>query len=213
MIAPMTTALVSILALLDQVLGGSLGGAILALSLGVRIALLPLTLRLVRRAQRNQAVLQELRPEIEALRRRFAKQPDRLYGETMKLYRRHKMSPFDGPALLGGFVQIPVFGLLYGAIKRSLSSSRAFLWIRNLSAPDILLTLTILALTAMTAFWMPSASEQARTTMIVIQVVITALIVWKLAAGLGLYWVSSSAVGLFQALWLRRHAARGVSPA
>ena len=205
----MTPALVSILALLDQVLGGSLGGAIVALSLGVRIALLPLTIRLARRAQRNQAALLALRPEMEKLRRQFEKRPERLYEETAKLYRRHNLSPFDGPALLGGFIQIPVFGFLYGAIRRSLGSSRTFLWIRNLSAPDLALTLVILSLTAVTAFWMPAASGQARTTMIVIQVVITALIVWKLAAGLGLYWVSSNTVALFQALWLRRRDSRG----
>ena len=213
MLLAMTAALVSILALLDQILGGSLGGAIVALSFGVRIALLPVTIRLARRAQRNQAILQMLRPEIEELKRRFEKKPERLFEETMKLYRKHNFSPFDGPALFGSFLQIPIFGLLYGAIRRSLSANRAFLWIKNLSAPDLVLTIAILSLTAITAYWMPSASEQARTTMIVIQVFVTALIVWKLAAGLGLYWVSSSIVGLVQTLWLRHRVIRSAVPA
>jgi YidC/Oxa1 family membrane protein insertase len=209
----MTTALVSILAFLDQFLGGSLGGAIVALSLGVRVALLPFTIRLARRAQRNQALLQSLRPEVEKLKRRFEKKPDRLFEETMKLYRAHNISPFGGPMVFGSFLQIPVFGLLYGAIKRSLSSSRAFLWIRSLSAPDVILTLVILTLTAATAYWMPAASDNARSTMVAIQVIITALIVWKLAAGLGLYWVSSNLVALVQALWLRRGTVRGAASA
>ena len=34
-------------------------------------------------------------------------------------------------------------------------------------------------------------------------VMVTFIIVWKLAAGLGLYWASSSLVGIFQTLWLR----------
>ena len=38
------------------------------------------------------------------------------------------------------------------------------------------------------------------------QVLFTGLIVWKLAAGLGLYWFVSNLVGLFQVLWLRREA-------
>ena len=50
---------------------------------------------------------------------------------------------------------------------------------------------------------MPSNSEHMRNTLITVQMIVTFLIVWKLAAGLGLYWVSSNLVGLFQTLWLR----------
>jgi len=58
-------------------------------------------------------------------------------------------------------------------------------------------------LTGFAAYLMPSTSLQMKSTLIVIQVVVTFFIVWKLAAGLGLYWASSSLVGLFQTLWLR----------
>jgi membrane protein insertase Oxa1/YidC/SpoIIIJ len=78
-----------------------------------------------------------------------------------------------------------------------------FLWIRNLASPDFGLTVLILALTGLSAYLMPSASEQMRNTLIAVQLGITLLIVWKLAAGLGLYWVSSNAVGVVQTLWLR----------
>jgi YidC/Oxa1 family membrane protein insertase len=60
---------------------------------------------------------------------------------------------------------------------------------------------------------MPGVSRNARTTMMVIQVVVTSLIVWKLAAGLGLYWASSSLVGLFQTLWLRFRMPLAAQPA
>jgi membrane protein insertase Oxa1/YidC/SpoIIIJ len=63
------------------------------------------------------------------------------------------------------------------------------------------------------AYWMPTASEHARTTMIVIQLIVTSLIVWKLAAGLSLYWASSSLVGLFQTLWLRYRIPQAAKPA
>jgi YidC/Oxa1 family membrane protein insertase len=209
----MTTLLLPVIAFLDQIMGGSLGGAIIALSLAARIALLPLSIHLARRAQRTKAVAERLKPEIDALKKRLEGRPERLFEETMKVYRRNNFSPFDLPALFGSFLQVPVFGLLYGAIRRSLSANRSFLWIRNLSAPNLLLTLTILSITATTAYFMPTASEHARTTMIVIQVIITSFIIWKLAAGLGLYWVSSNLVGLFQALWLRHRSPRSAVPA
>src|SRR5436190_17153110 len=115
-----------------------------------------------------------------------------------QLYRKHDCSPFDLPTLMGSFIQLPIFGMLYGAIRSSLSSSSAFLWIKSLAAPDFFLTLVILCLTSVSAYLMPSASAQMRSTLIIIQVVVTFFIVWKLAAGLGLYWASSGLVGLFQ---------------
>jgi YidC/Oxa1 family membrane protein insertase len=93
--------------------------------------------------------------------------------------------------------------MLYGSIRSSLTSSGAFLWIKSLASPDFLLTLVIVSLTGVSAYLMPSASEQMRSTLVAIQIIVTFFIVWKLAAGLGLYWASSSLVGVFQTLWLR----------
>ena len=202
----MLNLLAATLAYLVQIFGGSLGYAIVALSLGIRVALLPLTIKLARRSLRSQALARALQPEIDDLKRRFQKNPRRLFDEMAKLYRKHHYSPFDLPTLIGGFVQLPIFWMLYSTIKRALVANKAFLWIRNLASPDLALTLVILSLTALSAYWMPNASENARTTIIVIQLLVTSLIVWKLAAGLGLYWASSNIVGLFQTLWLRYRA-------
>ena len=195
--------LAATLAYLVQCFGGNLGYAIVALSLGIRVALLPLTIKLARRAQRNQEIVRALQPEIEDLKRRFAKQPDRLWPEISLLYRKHNYSPLDLPALAGAFAQLPIFAMLYRTIRGALSSNAAFLWIKNLASPDFILTLAILGLTALTACLLPHASGNMRLTMLVIQLAVTVLIVWKLAAGLALYWASSSLVGLFQTLWLR----------
>lgn len=199
----MSDMIIGLLVSLSHSFGGSLGWAIIALSLGIRIALLPLTIRLARRARRNQEIMRALQPEIEQLKKRFKKKPEHLIGEMSKLYKKHDCSPFDLPTLAGSFIQLPIFGILYSSIKSSLSASSAFLWIRSLVSPDFYLTLLILTLTGFAAYLMPSTSEQMKSTLIVIQVVVTFFIVWKLAAGLGLYWASSSLVGLFQTLWLR----------
>ncbi len=199
----MNDMIVAFLGTLTHALGGSPGCAIIVLSLGIRIALLPLTIRLARRARRKQEIMRMLQPEIEQLKKRFEKTPERLFREVRQLYRKHDCSPFDLPTLAGSFIQLPIFGILYNSIRSSLSSSTAFLWIKSLAAPDFLLTLLILSLTGVSAYLMPSASEQMRSTLMVIQVIVTFFIIWKLAAGLGLYWASSSLVGLFQTLWLR----------
>jgi YidC/Oxa1 family membrane protein insertase len=199
----MNDMIIGLLAALAHSFGGSLGWAIITLSLGIRVALLPLTLRLARRARRNQEILHALQPEMEQLKKRFAKKPERVFEEMQKLYRKHDCSPLDLPTLIGSFIQLPIFGMLYGSIRASLASNSTFLWIKNLASPDALLTLAVLAITGFTAYLMPSTSTQLRNTLIAIQMFVTFLIVWKLAAGLGLYWMSSSLVGLFQTLWLR----------
>jgi YidC/Oxa1 family membrane protein insertase len=199
----MNDTIIALLTWLTQVFGGSLGCAILTLSLGARVALLPLSIKLARRTRRNQEIMRLLQPEIEQLRKRFEKKPGRLFEEMRKLYQKHGCNPFDVPALLAGFIQLPVFGILCSSIRSSVRSSSTFLWIRNLALPDFFLTVAILSLTGLTAYLMPSASEQMRNTLVIIQVIVTFLIVWKLSAGLALYWVSSGAVNLFQAVWLR----------
>jgi YidC/Oxa1 family membrane protein insertase len=202
----MNDMIIALLASLSHSFGGSLGCAIIIVSLGIRVALLPLTIKLARRARRNQEIMRILQPEIEQLKKRFEKKPERLFEEMRKLYRKHGCSPFDMPTLVGSFIQLPIFGILYSSIRSSLNANSAFLWIRNLASPDVWLTLAILSLTGISACLMPSSSAHMRNTLIVIQVIVTFLIVWKLAAGLGLYWASSGLVNLFQTLWLRyRH--------
>jgi len=198
---------------LVQLFGGSLGYAIIALSLGIRVALLPLTIKLARRSLRSQAIARAMQPEIAELKKRFEKKPERLFAEMGELYRRHNYRPFDLPTLAGGFVQLPIFGMLYSSIRDALTANGAFLWIRSLASPDFILTLVILALTALSTGLIPGVTGNARTTMIVIQLIVTSLIVWKLAAGLGLYWASSNLVGCFQALWLRYRMAPVAVPA
>jgi len=199
----MSDMFVALLAYLAQEFGGSLGCAIITLSLGMRVALLPLTIKLARRGRRNQEIMQALQPEIEQLKRRFEKKPERLFEEMHRLYKKHDCRPFDIPTLIGNFVQLPIFAILYNSIRRSLTSSSAFLWIKNLALPDMCLTFSIVLLTGLTAYLMPTSSQQTRSMLILIQVAFTFFIVWKLAAGLSLYWVSSGAVNLFQTLWLR----------
>ena len=198
----MNDTLVVLLTYLAQSFG-SLGCAIITLSLGIRLALLPLTLKLARRARRKQELMRALQPEIEQLKKRFAKKPERLFEEMGKLYRKHDCRPFDVPTLIGGFIQFPIFAMLYSCIRNSLGSSSAFLWIKNLAFPDFYLTLVVLFLTGLSACLLPSAPAQVRSTLIIIQLIVTFLVVWKLAAGLSLYWVSSGVVSLFQTLWLR----------
>jgi YidC/Oxa1 family membrane protein insertase len=93
---------------LTPVLGGVAAVAgIILVTMAVRLLVSPLTFR----ALRGQAAQARLAPEIQRLRQRHAKQPDRLQRELTALYQREGTSMFAGFAPL--LVQWPVFSVLY----------------------------------------------------------------------------------------------------
>jgi YidC/Oxa1 family membrane protein insertase len=131
-----------------QVCGGSLGGAVLIVSVGIRLMLLPLTLRIARQSRTQHELLARLRPSIDALRTRYAKDPARLWQETQALYRKHNVRFFTPSGMIALLVQAPVFGALFSATRQGLGEKIRFLWIAELARPDALLAGAVAALTA-----------------------------------------------------------------
>jgi YidC/Oxa1 family membrane protein insertase len=93
---------------LTPVLGGAAAvAAIIALTLAVRAIVMPLSFR----AMRGQAVQARLAPQLRALQKRYAKEPERLQREMTALYKREGTSMFAGltPILL----QWPLLSVVY----------------------------------------------------------------------------------------------------
>jgi len=93
---------------LTPVLGGLAAvAAIIAFTMAVRVLLMPLSLR----ALRGQAVQARLAPQLQALRQRYSKQPERLQREMSALYKREGTSLFAGFAPL--LLQWPFLSVMY----------------------------------------------------------------------------------------------------
>jgi YidC/Oxa1 family membrane protein insertase len=93
---------------LTPVLGPVAAAAgIIVITIAVRLLVSPLTFR----ALRGQAAQTRLAPEIQRLRQRYGKQPDRLQRELTALYQHEGTSMFAGFAPL--LAQWPVFSVLY----------------------------------------------------------------------------------------------------
>jgi len=93
---------------LTPVLGGVAAvAAIIVFTAAVRAVLMPLSFR----AMRGQAVQARLAPQLQALQKRYAKQPERLQREMTTLYKREGTSLFAGitPLLL----QWPLLSVVY----------------------------------------------------------------------------------------------------
>ncbi|MFZ0190044.1 MAG: membrane protein insertase YidC [Streptosporangiaceae bacterium] len=94
--------------LLTPVLGGAaVVAAIVLFTAAARLILMPLSLR----GLRGQATQARLAPQLQDLRKRYAKQPERLQRELTALYKREGTSMFAGltPLLL----QWPLLSVMY----------------------------------------------------------------------------------------------------
>ena len=92
--------------------GGSVGVAIILTTLLVRIVLLPLS----HKASLSQVKMRALAPELEAIRKKHAKNKEEQAKKTFELYRQHKLNPFSSCVSI--IIQIPIIlGLFYVFFK------------------------------------------------------------------------------------------------
>ena len=125
-----TKPLFSLLYWLEQNLG-TFGLAILALTVLVRLPLVPL----YNQSYKSMAKMKKLAEPMKELQERFAADPQRRQQEIMKLYQREKANPIAGciPILL----TIPIFFALYKVLYVTIEMRHAPFWyIQDLSSPD-----------------------------------------------------------------------------
>jgi YidC/Oxa1 family membrane protein insertase len=198
-----------------HVCGGSLGAGILAVSVVARLALLPLTLRIARQARAQQARLAALKPEIERLQRRYAKDPAGLMRETRALYEKNGIRLVSSAGLIGILVQLPLLSGLFAAVRAGLGARVRFLWIGNLALPDALLIALVTALSAGSMLLLPrpaSANAASWTTaMLVLGGGATLIFLWSASSAVALSLGAGSLVSGLQSWILAREARRSAA--
>ena len=208
-----STSLLGILNFFHK-LSHSWGVALILLSLFIFIVLYPLTIK----QMRSMKQMQELQPQIEALRKNYKDNPQRLNKEIMELYRKHKANPVGGclPMLL----QIPIFFGLYQALSRSIVlKGSQFLWIKDLAEPDKLFILPqelpfigreinlLPILMAIGMFFQQkltmktsaatSVAQEQQKMMVVIFPIMFGFIFYHFPSGLALYWFLNTLTSIF----------------
>ena len=190
------------------------GVAIIILSIAIYFLLFPLSLKQMRSMKEMQA----LQPRIEALKKTYKDNPQKMHKETLALYKEHKVNPLGGclPLLL----QMPVFFALYQALMRSVALKGAnFLWIKDLSEPDRLIVFSrslplignafnvLPILMAIIMFLQQKFSMAATNSeyaeqqkmMLIIMPIMFGFIFYQMPSGLVLYWmVNSLLMAIFQ---------------
>jgi YidC/Oxa1 family membrane protein insertase len=113
--SPLITAFQSIMVFIhNNITGGSWGLAIVGLTVFIRAILVPLTFRQLKSMQR----MQELAPQLQALKEKYKEDKQRQQQEMMKLYQEHGINPLASclPLLL----QLPVFISLFYMLRTDL---------------------------------------------------------------------------------------------
>jgi YidC/Oxa1 family membrane protein insertase len=211
----------SILQFWHDKVGLSWGGAIIGLTVVVRLAILPLTFKQVRSMQE----LQRLQPEMKRLQARYKEDRQRLNQEMMKLYQEHKVNPLG--SCLPIVLQLPFFISLFYMLRKHLridicgqsavpcgeykggGYGEDFLFIPDLTdkaTGAVLVTLIVLYVGTQLISGLVStvtADPTQRRMMLALPFVFVIFIV-NFPAGLILYWITTNTWTIGQQLLVRR---------
>ena len=189
------------------------GLGIILLTLLVRAATTPLTLRQMKSMERMRAV----QPKLQELKEKYPDDRQKQSEEMMALYRREGVNPLGG--CLPMVLQLPVFIGLYYSLRSSMDLRQApfFGWINDLSAPDQLFVIpgldlpfrllplvmgaTMVVQQRITP--MQADPAQARMMMVVMPVMMTVMF-YQFPSGLVLYWMISNLLAIGHQLWVGR---------
>ena len=203
--------------------GNDLGVAIILLTLVIKLLLYPLS----RQSIRSQKALQELQPKMEALKKQYKNDKEKLAKEMMTLYKTEKVNPLSSclplliqlPFLIAVFhvfrtgVDSASLEMLYSFVPNPGSLNPVSFGIINLAQPNLILAV----LTGAAQFWqskmlitkrppkVPGAKDEdmmalMNKQMVYFMPIITVVIGAGLPAGLILYWLVMTILTALQQL-------------
>ncbi len=198
---------------------GNYGIAIILVTVLQKIAFHPLTHKSLKSMQAMQAI----QPKIQALQERYKNNPQKKQEETMALYKKHGVNPMGG--CLPMVVQIPIFIALYNALSSSVEMWQArFLWIRDLTQPDALFTLSVwggytlsanvLGLLMGVSMWAqqkmspPAGDPRQAQLMLWMMPILFTFMFWSFPSGLVLYWLVNNVLQIGQQWLITRKPGR-----
>lgn len=200
--------LAGLLEFLSSHVGLGEGLAIVALTFLVRTAILPVSWPNAYRSCVRQKKLARLQPELRRLKEEFGDQPGLYAEQLVALYRKNGMTMTDGRSILGALVQLPVLLGLYQTLRNGVRGR--FLWVADLSRPDLWLALLAGLTTVLLMSVNPDLPEHMRLMLIVVPSIIAVVVALKVAAAMSLYWTASNCYSAVQTAALHRVVARRI---
>ncbi|MEA2749805.1 MAG: YidC/Oxa1 family rane protein insertase [Myxococcales bacterium] len=210
--APVANVLVKILDFIhDHITFGNWGLAIIVMTICLRSLLFPLTYKSIK----TTIAMRRLKPEVDALNKKFADDAQAKNLAMMELWKKHGVNPFGG--CLPQLVQMPVWFAMYTTLQTAVEMYHTkFLWFSDLSAPDKYYVLPLLLGVFMIVQQRIVPQQgmdpmQAKMMMYMLPAVFTVMMLF-LPAALGVYMLTNSLLGIGQQLAVERIAPRGNDP-
>jgi len=119
---------------------GSYGISIMLMTVIVRACLLPVSFKTQLSMQRYSKRIQKIKPLLDEVQKKYAKDAQRMNQERMKVMREHGVGLPLGCLMI--FFQIPIWYALFQALRVEFAlRHQPFLWVSDLSMPDRILHL------------------------------------------------------------------------
>ena len=183
---------------------GNFGVSIIIVTILIKIALLPLTLK----QDKSMKEMKKIQPELEKLKEKYANDKQMLNIKTMELYKEHKVNPLGGCLPL--LIQLPILIALFGVLRNGIiPQDSSFLWLK-LSDKDPYYILPILngAVSFFQQKLMGSAdSNPQMKNMMYIFPIMMIFISYRMPSGLQLYWLTSSILAVVQQYFIMKKGA------
>ena len=182
---------------------GNFGVSIIVVTILIKSALLPLTLK----QDKSMKEMKKLQPELEKIKEKYANDKQMLNIKTMELYKEHKVNPLGGclPLLL----QLPILFALFGVLRSGIiPTDSSFLWMK-LSEPDPFFILPVLngAVSFLQQKLIGTSDNAQMKNMMYVFPIMMIVISYKMPSGLQLYWLTSSLIAVIQQYFIMKKGA------
>jgi YidC/Oxa1 family membrane protein insertase len=212
-VEPFATIVMRMLLGMKALVGLSYGWVLVIFGILIRLAMWPLQQTALRTSIRMQAI----QPELQALQKRYASDPEAQRTAMMKLYAEHGMSPFS-PLMgcLPMLIPMPILMALYFVFQNTIEfRGVSFLWLPDISLKDpfyitpLLMGASMLVMSLIGLRAGPP-NPQAKMMAYMMPVVFTAMFM-NFASGLNLYYAVQNLVGLPQQWLLTRERTKAAA--
>jgi YidC/Oxa1 family membrane protein insertase len=179
---------------------GNWGVAIIALTIVMRLLMLPFNIMSFKSAR----AMQKIQPQLSAIREKYKGDPMAVNRETMALMKEHNANPLS--SCLPMLIQIPIFFALWKTIGSSIEIYQQpfFGWINDLSSYDHFFVLPILM--GITMFFQqkltPTTMDPVQAKILNFMPLLFSIFMISLPSGLTLYNFISALFGVVQQYFL-----------
>ena len=186
------------------------GITIIVFTVIVKLCLYPLYIK----QTKSTAKMSEVQPKMQALQRKYANDKETLNIKMAELYKEEKFKPMEG--CLPMLIQMPIIMGLFALLRNPMmymndnsmifAYHEPFIWIADLSQPDLWILPIIAGVATFISFSMTQAlsdteaNHQMNGMMKMMKYIFPIMILWmarSFPSGLALYWAVSQVIQIF----------------